>query len=255
MCDTNNHGCHEPNMCERQNCNGDGANAQMGNGVNVGESNCAPSKPRPSMDFGSWITKREGLLMFVIIIAIFSICAAMCSSAFLRTNDELMSEINALQVKIEALNSKIEMYQSMNSDKPINITVNIDDKNYIYNPDTGKLEEQGPESTLPEDFDKTPFLGVGFYEDEDGYQTPLGIKVDIVYEGSPAEIAGIKVGDIIMAVNGQPVVTFEDLAAVLDKCDANDEVTIKITTVTDKGIEVLDVNAVLTYKGYFDGLE
>lgn len=252
MCDMNNHGHCESNACERQNCNAEGLNAQMSNGVNAVEANRAQSKPRSSVDFGSWITKREGLLMFVMIIAIFSICAAMCSSAFFRANDELMSEINALQVKIEALNSKIEMYQSMNADKPINITVNIDDKNYIYNPSTGELEEMGPESTLPEDFDKTPFLGIGFYEDEDGYQTPLGIKVDTVYEGSPAALAGIKVGDIIMSVNGKSIATFDDLAAILGQCKANDEVTMQIATIGENGVEVVNIKAVLTYRGYFE---
>lgn len=36
------------------------------------------------------------------------------------------------------------------------------------------------------------------------------VVVDIVITGSPAEKAGIKVGDVVVSINGQPISSFEE---------------------------------------------
>lgn len=46
-----------------------------------------------------------------------------------------------------------------------------------------------------------------------------GLLVRLVEEGSPAEAAGLGVGDLLVAAAGRPLVVVEDLHAVLDRCE------------------------------------
>ncbi|MEO1007765.1 MAG: trypsin-like peptidase domain-containing protein [Planctomycetota bacterium] len=43
---------------------------------------------------------------------------------------------------------------------------------------------------------------------ETGMPLPLGVFVERVYEGGPAQVAGLQVGDVITTVNGRPVESF-----------------------------------------------
>lgn len=201
-----------------------------------------------STNLKSELTKREGLLMFVVVVLLASIFATVCVMTMRNNHNDLTERMRDLEVKLESLKGQIEIMAN-ESNKPLDITVNINGKDFLYNPETGELENP---NEFPADFDTRPFLGIGFYEDEDGYETPLGPKIDIVYEGSPAAKAGLKIGDILMAVNGQGVSTFEELSAILDKCNVNDEVTMQIITTTESGISVINVKATLTYRGYFE---
>ena len=63
------------------------------------------------------------------------------------------------------------------------------------------------------------------------YNMPVGVYVTAVSEGSAAEKAGIKSGDIITGIEGKDVQTGEELTAEKNKFSAGDEV--EITFVRD----------------------
>jgi S1-C subfamily serine protease len=54
-----------------------------------------------------------------------------------------------------------------------------------------------------------------------------GAYVGGVHPGSPAESAGLRLGDVIVAVDDAPITTVDDLAAAL-KSRANDRVKLKV---------------------------
>ncbi len=64
-----------------------------------------------------------------------------------------------------------------------------------------------------------------------------GVKIVIVSEGSGAEEAGVKAGDVILKANDQEVKTFPDLRAVLAKAKEGD--TIKL--VVERGNESVEI--------------
>jgi serine protease Do len=55
-----------------------------------------------------------------------------------------------------------------------------------------------------------------------------GIKVRYVYPDSPAERAGVKLGDVVVAVGDQPVTTAEAAQAAVNRLSAGDEATLQI---------------------------
>ena len=58
--------------------------------------------------------------------------------------------------------------------------------------------------------------------------TQLGAKVDEVTQGSPAEKAGLRTGDLITAIDGTPVVGTESLVAQIRTHEVGKEVTLKV---------------------------
>ncbi len=57
---------------------------------------------------------------------------------------------------------------------------------------------------------------------------PIGIYVRTVAEGSAAEAAGIRIGDIIIGINDEAVATMEELNSIKNKFKAGDTITLKI---------------------------
>jgi hypothetical protein len=55
-----------------------------------------------------------------------------------------------------------------------------------------------------------------------------GIMIETVYKGYPAEKAGLKVGDVIVSFNKQPVKSVEELIEVMKGCKIGDEVAVKV---------------------------
>lgn len=58
---------------------------------------------------------------------------------------------------------------------------------------------------------------------------PMGVYVQSVQEGSPAEMAGIQIGDVIIDIEDEPVTTNEELNAVKNRYKAGDTITLTIT--------------------------
>ncbi len=76
------------------------------------------------------------------------------------------------------------------------------------------------------------YLGISGQEVTDVYSErfnmPVGVYVGEIQEGSPAEKAGIKVGDIIVSVNNVTVETMADLEEVLGYTKAGSDGTITV---------------------------
>ena len=73
------------------------------------------------------------------------------------------------------------------------------------------------------------------------YNIPGGVYVSDVTKGSDAEAKGIQVGDIITAVNGQPVSTVDEVGAIKNQLNVGDSMTF---TIWREG-ETFDVDVVL----------
>ena len=65
-------------------------------------------------------------------------------------------------------------------------------------------------------------------EESEAYGIPQGIYIREVTEGSPAEKAGLKKGNVIVGINGQKVTTKAQLQEKLSRCRAGDRGSITI---------------------------
>lgn len=63
---------------------------------------------------------------------------------------------------------------------------------------------------------------------QQGLSVDRGLVVSFVQAGSAADRAGVQMGDVIVAVNGQAVERFEDLARAIDLAEIGDEVTVLV---------------------------
>lgn len=61
------------------------------------------------------------------------------------------------------------------------------------------------------------------------YNIPMGVYVVNVEEGSTAEFAGIKTGDVIIGIQGEAISTSEELSEIKNQYKAGDEITLTIT--------------------------
>ena len=208
------------------------------------------------------VTKFEGLLMFALILVVIGICSFNLQKSIVDFSYDLSDQIAVLENQIEDMDHQIETLENKVDDlqlqldayidgnsQPINVTVNVDgnSKDYIYDEESGELVESENEN-----FDTRPFLGVGFFEGNDGSNNPIGIQIDYVYPYSPAEFAGIKAGDIIMAIDDNWIDTYTDLDAIMSQLAANDTINIRVATASETGVNIITVPATLTYRGNFD---
>ena len=74
---------------------------------------------------------------------------------------------------------------------------------------------------------------------------PVGVYVNQVETGSPAEIAGLKTGDIIVKINGRSVSTIEDLQTILDYTRAGTTITVTVSTVSGREYKEVDYSVTL----------
>jgi membrane-associated protease RseP (regulator of RpoE activity) len=207
------------------------------------------------------ISKAECCIMFLIVVFAIVIFGISTRNATTRNTNDLIAQIEEMKLQITKLNTEIiqleedlSAHTNNSDDEQINISISLDGKDYVYNPDTDKWEEKDPPNDLPNDpdFDTRPFLGVAFNEGNDGSDNPIGLKVDHVYQYSPAEFAGMKAGDIIMSINGTKINVWSDLEAVMATVKAEETIQVEIATIVNGAIEFKTVNATLTYRGNFD---
>lgn len=100
------------------------------------------------------------------------------------------------------------------------------------------------------DADNKGYLGIGSNDNYDitllGY--PAGVYVSKVYEGSPAEKAGIFMGDVITKADGQSVKSISELSAFLDYYEAGETITLTVTRNVSGTLTELTVDVVLGTK-------
>ena len=61
------------------------------------------------------------------------------------------------------------------------------------------------------------------------YGLPVGVYVQSVVQGSAADLAGVKVGDIIIAINDKAISDYDELNSEKDKYKAGDTITLTVT--------------------------
>ncbi len=86
-----------------------------------------------------------------------------------------------------------------------------------------------------------PQLGIGTRDVTETvsryYNIPMGVYVAMVEEGSTAEFAGIEVGDVIIAIDNEPVTTTDELNEIKNRHKSGDTVTLTITR-NNKDIDI-----------------
>ena len=80
------------------------------------------------------------------------------------------------------------------------------------------------------------------------YGLPVGVYVQRVSSGGAADLAGIKVGDVIIAVNGKSIATYDELNAEKDKYKAGDTIVLTVTRKQDDKYEDVELSLVLQEK-------
>ena len=84
-------------------------------------------------------------------------------------------------------------------------------------------------------------------EAEADYNLPKGLYIASVSPGSDAEAKGLQIGDILMAVNGQPVTATKEVAEIKDQFGVGDELLFKIWRdgeVFEVSVALVDTNDV-----------
>ena len=76
-----------------------------------------------------------------------------------------------------------------------------------------------------------PYIGVSVTSVSSemvSYGLPQGAAVKVVSENSPAEKSGLKVNDIITAINGDAITTSGELVKIVSACQPGDEITLTV---------------------------
>jgi len=84
-----------------------------------------------------------------------------------------------------------------------------------------------------------PFMGVGPVLNEPADAD--GVKLESIVPGSAAETAGLRPGDVILALDGQATKTFNDLRVMIGKRAIGDKVVVKLR----RGEEEMEINVIL----------
>ena len=198
----------------------------------------------------------EILGTLLVIVALIVVCVITLSQIVNHSHIEEMEKMKSVSQQIKNLEAKIDSLEESlrltEKDKlDINVNVNGDETSLTYDVSTGKVEPQEEDGQiLDENFDTRPFLGVAFDTTDDS--NPLGLEVSYVYQYSPAEFAGIKVGDIITKANDAVITKYEDLTTVIDALKSGDNLTLQVITVEDESITTKTLETTLTYRGNFN---
>jgi len=86
---------------------------------------------------------------------------------------------------------------------------------------------------------KEGYLGVGLTDRDDGGQ---GAVIANVQSGSPAAQAGVKEGDVILAINDEPITGRAGMIAIVRDALPDETITMKL----ERGKEIITVKATLT---------
>ena len=87
------------------------------------------------------------------------------------------------------------------------------------------------ESIIEKGYVSKPYLGVSVADVSEGYQIyglPAGAAVQTVAEDSPAQTAGLQVGDIVTKAGDQEITCADDLVQLVKECKVGDTVTFTV---------------------------
>lgn len=102
-------------------------------------------------------------------------------------------------------------------------------------------ELMNKQTRTPVEQNKRGYLGIsGLNVDsrvQDMYGIPVGVYISRVYEGTAAQKAGLKKGDIIISCDGETVETMEGLSTLLDSMEAGTSVQIGVMVSVDGGYQ------------------
>ena len=88
-----------------------------------------------------------------------------------------------------------------------------------------------------------PFIGISgrivTQANSEYYKIPQGMYIDELTENGPAEKAGIQLGDIITHVNGQEILTFEDLYSFIMSSEVGQKIALTVyRSETEKTVDI-----------------
>ena len=102
-------------------------------------------------------------------------------------------------------------------------------------------ELMNKQTRTPVEQNKRGYLGIsGLNVDsqvQDMYGIPVGVYISRVYDGTAAQKAGLKKGDIIISCDGETVETMEGLSTLLDSMEAGTSVQIGVMVSVDGGYQ------------------
>lgn len=102
-------------------------------------------------------------------------------------------------------------------------------------------ELMNKQTRTPVEQNKRGYLGIsGLNVDsqvQEMYGIPVGVYISRVYEGTAAQKAGLKKGDIIISCDGETVETMEGLSTLLDSMEAGTSVQIGVMASVDGGYQ------------------
>ena len=102
-------------------------------------------------------------------------------------------------------------------------------------------ELMNKQTRTPVEQNKRGYLGIsGLNVDsqvQEMYGIPVGVYISRVYEGTAAQKAGLKKGDIIISCDGETVETMEGLSTLLDSMEAGTSVKIGVMMSVDGGYQ------------------
>lgn len=123
-----------------------------------------------------------------------------------------------LNGRVVGIHSRIAANVTENMHIPADVYVRDWDR-IAMGEEWGELGGVGPPRNA-----RVPLLGAIYQNAGDG----KGAKVSIVSPGSPADKAGLRVGDIIYKLDGVPVKVFGDIPTILMKKSAGDVVVVEV---------------------------
>lgn len=102
-------------------------------------------------------------------------------------------------------------------------------------------ELMNKQTRTPVEQNKRGYLGIsGLNVDsqvQEMYGIPVGVYISRIYEGTAAQKAGLKKGDIIISCDGETVETMEGLSTLLDSMEAGTSVQIGVMMSVDGGYQ------------------
>ena len=97
------------------------------------------------------------------------------------------------------------------------------------------------ESIINNGYVVKPYIGVSVItvsSEMQSYNFPQGAAVKLVNEGSPAQEAGLKINDIITAVNGEVIATSSELKNAIGRCTPGDTLVLTVYRQDEGDLEI-----------------